>query len=418
MGRESDSYSSSGDLGQSRHSVLQSVLPSASRPSTDNPSARPQPLVQNDPARKDPLGRFGKFLWLWVALCMAAGTAIGALWPQVASSLARSSVNEISLPVTILLWIMIYPMMLKIEWTQIKKIVLHPKAIGVTVFTNWAVQPFFMYALAVLFFRVFCRRVLSDKEQTEFVAGAVLLGGAPCTAMVFVWSALAQGDPTYTLVQVCVNDLILLVLYVPTAVFLLGLSDIALPWDTVFMSVALFLLVPAAAGILTRVLLLRSTAHGLASVERLAARMEGVTGAALLVTIVFIFIFQGSQIVHGWSRILLIAIPLTLQTFAIAALAYGLCYWLRIEHSLAGPAAFIGSSNFFELAVAIAITVYGLDSGAVLVTVVGVLTEVPTMLCLVFLVKHTKPFYERRVVHFEQQTHSTLDELDVENMTR
>lgn len=342
----------------------------------------------------DPLGVFGKYLSVWVFLCMLVGTLIGYFAPALAAALAQATFYNIDAPTAVLIWLMIFPMMMQVRLSAILDVRRRIGGVLVCTVMNWAVQPFIMFGLALLFFRVAYGSLLDAATQDQYIAGSVLLGGSPCTAMVFVWSKLAGGDPAYTVVQVAVNDAILLVAYVPIVVGLLSLSSIALPWETVIISVVLFVVTPFIAGALTRYVVLRR--YGERAFLRLTAVLNYVTMAALLLTLVIIFIFQGRTIVERWFHILLIAVPLTLQTFVSFGLAYGACYLVGLDFEVAAPAGFIGSSNFFELAVSVAVTVYGSQSGAAAATVVGVLTEVPTMLALVWFAKRTRGAFERR----------------------
>ncbi len=332
---------------------------------------------------------FERYLTLWVALCIAAGTLIGSRWPGLAEFFDRFTVAQISLPVAILIWLMIYPMMLKVDFASVKRVGERKQGLVVTTVVNWLIKPFTMFGIAWLFFNVIFKDLITPDLAQQYLAGAVLLGAAPCTAMVFVWSYLADGDPAYTLVQVAVNDLIMLVAFVPIVSVLLGVSGVPVPWDTLALSVVLFVVVPLAAGWFTRRTLIKS--HGEQWFrETFVPRFGPVTIVALLATLVLIFIFQGETIVANPLHIVLIAIPLTIQTFLIFGIAYGWSYWWRLEHPVAAPAGFIGASNFFELAVAVAIALYGLTSGAALATVVGVLVEVPLMLSLVWIAKRTR----------------------------
>jgi len=342
------------------------------------------------------LGCFSRYLALWVILCMVIGTAIGTLVPALTDALEKATVSGVWIPGVVLVWLMIYPMMLGVRWSALKEVGKHPTGLILTTTINWAVQPFVMYGLAVLFFDVVYSGVLSPEEQSQYISGAVILGGSPCTAMVFVWSSMADGNPTYTLIQVLLNDLILLILYVPTTKLLLSISDIILPWDTVFLSVVLFVVVPGLFGVATHLI---ATGQGdYASLEQVKRISKPISAASLLLLVAFIFMSQAQVIKSNWVHILLIIVPLVLQTTAIFVLAYSSAYGLCLEHNIAGPAAFIGSSNFFELAVALALTLYGPQSAAVLVTVVGVLVEVPVMLIEVAIVKATKQRFDRRMI--------------------
>jgi len=350
---------------------------------------------QAAPGEKRRLGLFERYLTLWVILCIVAGTLIGNKWPGVATWLSKFTYAQISIPVAVLIWLMIYPMMLQIDFASIKRVRQNSRGIVVTTVSNWLIKPFTMYAIASFFFFVVFKKWLPYDLANEYLAGAVLLGAAPCTAMVFVWSYLANGDPAYTLVQVAVNDLIILFAYAPIVMFLLGLTDITVPYDTVILSVVLFVVVPLVLGWISRVQLIRR--KGLAWFEQtFLPALAPVTITALLLTLIIIFIFQGQTIVSNPLDILLIAIPLTIQTYLIFAIAYGWAWLWRLPHPIAAPAGFVAASNFFELAVAVAIACFGLTSGAALATVVGVLEEVPIMLTLVWIANHTVRWVQRR----------------------
>jgi len=346
-------------------------------------------------APKKRLGLFERYLTLWVVLCIIAGTLIGNWWPKTATWLSQFTYAQISIPVAVLIWLMIYPMMLQIDFASLKRVGEKKQGLIVTTVSNWLIKPFTMYAIAWFFLNVVFARWIPVPIAREYLAGAVLLGAAPCTAMVFVWSYLSNGDPAYTLVQVAVNDLIILVAYAPIVMFLLGLSDIMVPYDTVILSVVLFVVVPLALGWISRVQLIRR--KGLAWFEKtFLPSLAPVTIGALLLTLVVIFIFQGQTIVSNPLHIVLIAIPLTIQTYLIFAIAYGWSWLWRLPHPIAAPAGFVAASNFFELAVAVAISLFGLSSGAALATVVGVLTEVPVMLSLVWIANRSVGWIERR----------------------
>ena len=339
---------------------------------------------------------FAKYLTVWVALAMIVGTTIGALVPSIPDALEKATVARIWIPGSILVWLMVYPMMLQVRWSAIRYVHENPGGLFLTTFVNWAIQPFLMFAFAKLFFNVLYEGILTAEKQSAYIAGAVILGGSPCTAMVFVWSSLVGGDPNYTLVQVVLNDIILLFLYVPTAKLLLNISDVELPWDTVYLSVVLFVVVPFALGVLTQFIVLRRN-NGEEVLKRIGDAFSPVASFSLVLLVVFIFISQAEIITDSPQDVLLVAVPLILQTVSIFVLTCGIAYYVCLPYKIAGPAAFIGSSNFFELAVALALTVYGPKSGAVLVTVVGVLTEVPVMLMEVYVVKATKEAYNKRV---------------------
>jgi arsenite transporter len=328
------------------------------------------------------LGVFERYLTVWVAAGIAAGVAIGQLVPAVPETLARYEYASVSAPVAVLIWAMIFPMMVQVDFGAIVGVRREPSGLLVTTAVNWLVKPFTMFAIAWFFLLVVFAPFIEETLAREYLAGAILLGAAPCTAMVFVWSSLTKGDPAYTLVQVALNDLIMLAAFAPIVVFLLGISDISVPWDTVLLSVLLYIVIPLAAGYGTRVVLLRR--HGTAWFhEVFLRRISPVTPAGLIVTLVVIFAFQGEVILENPFHIALIAVPLTIQTCFIFFLAYGVFRKMCVRHSVAAPGALIGASNFFELAVAAAIALFGLQSGAALATVVGVLVEVPVMLALV-----------------------------------
>ena len=338
------------------------------------------------------IGFFEKYLTVWVILCMAAGVLIGLYLPGVPDFLSRFEYESVSVPVAILIWLMIYPMMLKVDFASITGVRKNPRGLIVTWATNWLIKPFTMYAIAWLFFFVIFKGLIPEELGREYLAGAVLLGAAPCTAMVFVWSHLAKGNPAYTLVQVASNDLIILVAFVPIVAFLLGVSDIAVPWMTLFLSVVLFVVIPLAAGWFTRLYITRRKGRDYFE-KSFIPKFGNVTIAGLLATLVIIFSFQGQTIVDNPLHILLIAVPLTIQTFLIFGIAYGWSRVWKLRHDIAAPAGLIGASNFFELAVAVAISVFGLASAAALVTVVGVLVEVPVMLSLVAIANRTRHWF-------------------------
>ncbi|MEN6431117.1 MAG: ACR3 family arsenite efflux transporter [Coriobacteriales bacterium] len=362
-----------------------------------------------DESGRKRLSVFERYLSLWVALCIAGGTLIGNTWPPVAEWLSRFTYAQISIPVAVLIWLMIYPMMLQIDFESLKRVGEKKQGLVVTTVTNWLIKPFTMYAIAWFFLNVVFSRWIPVDLAREYLAGAVLLGAAPCTAMVFVWSYLADGDPAYTLVQVALNDLIILVAYAPIVMFLLGLSDIRVPYDTVILSVVLFVVVPLAAGWISRVRLVRR--KGLEWFQNaFLPRLAPVTMIALLATLVIIFIFQGKTIIANPVHIVLIAVPLVIQTYLIFAIAYGWSYLWRLPHAIGAPAGFVGASNFFELAVAVAISLFGLTSGAALATVVGVLTEVPVMLSLVWIAGKTRARYDARVATAQERPALPTDE--------
>ncbi|PAT32775.1 arsenical-resistance protein [Vandammella animalimorsus] len=325
------------------------------------------------------MGIFERFLSLWVALAIAAGVLLGTWQPDLFAAIARMEVAHINLPVALLIWLMIYPMMVQIDWSAVKKAGSQPKGLLLTVFVNWLIKPFSMALIGWLFFRFLFSGWVDEASATQYIAGMILLGVAPCTAMVFVWSQLVRGDAGYTLVQVSVNDVIMIFAFAPIAGFLLGISNISIPWQTLIYSTVLYVLLPLVAGWLTRVLL----KHAAARIHRLAVKLKPFSMAGLLLTVLLLFAFQAQTILSQPFIILLIAIPLLVQTYGIFFLAHGLAMRLKLPPAIAAPACLIGTSNFFELAVAVAISLFGLHSGAALATVVGVLVEVPVMLSLV-----------------------------------
>ena len=331
---------------------------------------------------------FERCLSGWVGLCILLGVALGNAAPDVFTALAAFEFAQVNLVVAALIWIMIYPMMLQVDFGSIRDIRNKPKGLIITLVVNWLIKPFTMAALGWLFFRVFFVDLVDPETATEYIAGMILLGVAPCTAMVFVWSHLTKGDANYTLVQVSVNDLIMIFAFAPLAGFLLGVTDVVVPWETLLLSVLLYVVIPLAAGIVTRKALYRPD-----SPERLASLLNALKPysiAGLLGTVVLLFGLQAETIVAQPLDIVLIAIPLLIQTYGIFAVAYLAARWWRVEHAVAAPCALIGTSNFFELAVAVAISLFGLHSGAALATVVGVLVEVPVMLSLVAIVNRTR----------------------------
>lgn len=332
---------------------------------------------------------FQRYLSVWVALCMAAGVLIGRFLPGVPTFLNRFEYASVSVPMALLIWLMIYPMMIKVDFQAIRNVGRNPKGLFVTWVVNWLVKPFSMYAIARLFLYDVFRSFIEPRLAMDYLAGAVLLGAAPCTAMVFVWSSLTRGDPAYTVVQVATNDLIILVAFVPIVKFLLGISNVTVPWATLILSVVLFVVIPLAAGMLTRAAVIRR--RGRAYLEDVFVhKFDSVTTVGLLLTLVLIFAFQGGVILENPLHIVLIAVPLVLQTLLIFAVAYSACSALGLPHRIAAPAGMIDASNFFELAVAVAIALFGTASPAALATTVGVLTEVPVMLLLVRIANATR----------------------------
>ena len=336
---------------------------------------------------------FQRYLTVWVALCMVVGVLIGRFLPQIPDFLNRFEYARISIPMAILIWLMIYPMMMKVDFQSIKNVGKNPKGLFVTWVVNWLIKPFSMYGIASLFFLGVFKAFITPDLATEYLAGAVLLGAAPCTAMVFVWSTLTKGNPAYTVVQVATNDLIILVAFVPIVKLLLGVSNVQVPMTTLFLSVVLFVVIPLAFGILTRVIVTKSKGADYFE-NTFIHKFDGITTIGLLLTLILIFSFQGSVILENPLHILLIAVPLVLQTFIIFAVAYIACKLLRLSHDIAAPAGMIGASNFFELAVAVAVALFGISSPAALATTVGVLTEVPVMLLLCRTANRTKGWFD------------------------
>jgi arsenite transporter len=347
------------------------------------------------------LGTFERLLSLWVALAIVVGIAVGQLLPAVPEVLSRFEYAQVSIPVAVLIWAMIFPMMAQIDFGAIVGVRREPKGLLVTTGINWLVKPFSMFAIAYLFLLVVFAPLIPEELGRQYLAGAILLGAAPCTAMVFVWSYLTRGDAGYTLVQVAVNDLIMLVAFAPIVVLLLGISDIAVPWDTVLLSVLLYIVIPLAAGWLTRVTLVGRRGPVWFD-EVFMKRIAPVTPAGLIVTLVLLFAFQGEVILANPLHIVLIAVPLIIQTVLIFWLAYRAMQALKVRHEIAAPGAMIGASNFFELAVAAAIALFGLQSPAALATVVGVLVEVPLMLALVRYANRTRDRFPTAVAPAER----------------
>lgn len=342
---------------------------------------------------KSAISVFQKYLTVWVILCMVIGVLIGKFLPQIPDFLNRFEYAKVSIPMAILIWLMIYPMMMKVDFQSIKNVGKNPKGLFVTWITNWLIKPFTMYGIASLFFFVIFKALITPDLATEYLAGAVLLGAAPCTAMVFVWSSLTKGDPAYTVVQVATNDLIILVAFIPIVKFLLGVSNVSVPWDTLILSVILFVVIPLAGGMLTRYFVTKKKGKEYFE-NTFVKKFDGITTIGLLLTLIMIFSFQGNVILENPLHIVLIAVPLILQTFLIFAIAYGACKLLKLPHKIAAPAGMIGASNFFELAVAVAVALFGTTSPAALATTVGVLTEVPVMLFLVKVANSTKGWFK------------------------
>ena len=344
------------------------------------------------------IGFFEKYLTLWVALCIACGIGIGYLAGDSIQILSNLEIYRVNIPVAILVWLMIYPMMLQIDFSSIKDVGKRPKGLILTVIVNWLIKPFTMAFFAWIFFSKLYSAFISPEMAGEYIAGAILLGAAPCTAMVFVWSYLTDGDPNHTLVQVSVNDLIILVAFVPIVGFLLGINNIEIPYETLVASVLIFVVVPLTAGYLTQRVLVRSKG-GAWFKQRFLPRFKPVSVIALLTTLVLLFAFQGGNITKNPMIILFIAIPLIIQTYFIFFVSWYAGRFIKLPYAICSPSALIGASNFFELAVAVAIALFGLQSPAALVTVVGVLVEVPVMLSLVAFVNRSRKSFPANIAH-------------------
>lgn len=339
------------------------------------------------------INTFQRYLSVWVLLCMAIGVVIGHFIPVIPDTLGKFQIFGISIPIAILIWVMIYPMMMKVDFQSVKQIGKNPKGLFITWITNWLIKPFTMYGIVYLFLFVVFKAFIAPELATEYLAGAVLLGAAPCTAMVFVWSTLTNGNPAYTVVQVATNDLIILVAFVPIVKFLLGVSNVSVPYSTLFVSIFLFVVIPLVAGFLTRVTVVKRKGFKYFEVVFIH-KFDNATMTGLLLTLVIIFSSQADVILSNPLHIILIAVPLTVQTFFIFFIAYGASKLLKLPHDIAAPAGMVGASNFFELAVAVAIALFGTTSPAALATTVGVLTEVPVMLMLVRIANKTKARFE------------------------
>lgn len=338
------------------------------------------------------MGVFERYLTVWVGLCIVVGVALGYLVPSVFQVIAGLEFAHVNLVVAVFIWVMIYPMMVQVDFGAIRDVGDKPRGLVLTLVVNWLIKPFTMAALGWLFFRVLFADLVDPQSANEYIAGMILLGVAPCTAMVFVWSQLTKGDPNYTLVQVSVNDVIMIFAFAPIAAFLLGVSNIEVPWQTLLISVVLYVLLPLVAGYLTRRQL--EANHEDHAVEHFTSKLKPWSIVGLLATVVLLFGFQAEKILGQPQTIVLIAIPLLLQTYGIFAIAYVAAMQLKLPHNIAAPACMIGTSNFFELAVAVAISLFGLNSGAALATVVGVLVEVPVMLSLVAFANRTRHWFD------------------------
>jgi ACR3 family arsenite transporter len=348
-----------------------------------------KPESSQFPSASEGMGLFERFLTLWVALAIVVGVLIGQFAPAIPETLSRFEVAQVSIPVAVLIWAMIFPMMVQVDFTSVLGVRRQPKGLVITTTVNWLIKPFTMFAIAWFFFTVVFAPLIPAERANEYLAGAILLGAAPCTAMVFVWSYLTRGDAAYTLVQVALNDLIMLFAFAPIVVFLLGVSNIQVPWDTVILSVVLYIVIPLGAGYLTRQAVIKRRGIDWFS-NVFMKRLAPITPIGLIITLVLLFAFQGDVIIANPLHIVLIAIPLILQTVLIFFIAYGWAKAWKVPHCVAAPAGMIGASNFFELAVAVAIALFGLQSGAALATVVGVLVEVPVMLALVRFANATR----------------------------
>jgi ACR3 family arsenite transporter len=334
------------------------------------------------------MGLFERFLSVWIGLGMLTGVLLGLWQPEVFAFLARLEWANVNGVVAVLIWLMIYPMMIQIDWSAVKDVGRKPQGLFLTLVVNWLIKPFTMAALGVLFFHHVFAPWVDPQTANEYIAGMILLGVAPCTAMVFVWSQLVRGDASYTLVQVSINDLIMVVAFAPIAAFLLGVTELTVPWETLLLATVLYVVLPLIAGVLTRRVLSKRSPHAL---DAWVARLKPWSVVGLIATVVLLFGFQADTLLRQPGVMLMIAVPLILQTYGIFFIAWWGARWLKLPHNIAGPACLIGTSNFFELAVAVAISLFGLHSGAALATVVGVLVEVPVMLSLVAMVNAWRP---------------------------
>jgi arsenite transporter len=339
---------------------------------------------------------FERYLSVWVALCIAAGIVLGSLLPGTFQFLASLEYGSVNFVVAVLIWAMVYPMMVAVDFSSLAHVHERPKGLIITLAVNWLIKPFTMAALGVLFFHYVFADLIDPADAGQYIAGMILLGAAPCTAMVFVWSQLTRGDPNYTLVQVSLNDVIMIVAFAPIVALLLGVTDLEVPWETLLLSVVLYVVIPLAAGAWTRYRVVGKAGPGVvgeAEVSRFTARLKPFSIIGLLATVVLLFGFQGHVILGQPLLIVLIAVPLVIQSYGIFAIAYAAAWAWRVPFPVAAPCALIGTSNFFELAVAVAIGLFGLNSGAALVTVVGVLVEVPVMLSLVAFANRTQAWF-------------------------
>jgi arsenite transporter len=348
-------------------------------------------------SEQSPLGLFGRYLSLWVGLCILAGIGLGMSLPSLFQFIADLEYANVNFVVAVLIWVMIYPMMTQVDFSSLKDLGRRPRGLCLTLVVNWLIKPFSMAALGIVFFEHVFAGLVEPQTAKEYIAGMILLGVAPCTAMVFVWSQLTRGDAGYTLVQVSINDLIMVFAFAPIAAFLLGITEIVVPWETLLLSVVMYVVIPLVAGYITRNLLVKNDHNG-ETLKRFTHHLEPYSIIGLLATVILLFGFQAQTIFDQPFVIGLIAVPLLIQSYGIFVIAYGWSYLWKVPHNIAAPAALIGTSNFFELAVAVAISLFGLHSGAALATVVGVLVEVPVMLSLVAFANRTKG-------HFIQTTY-------------
>ncbi len=344
---------------------------------------------------QSPLGFFERYLSVWVGLCIIAGVGLGLMLPDIFETIASIEYASVNLVVAVFIWLMIYPMMVNVDFSSLKNVGKKPKGLCITLIVNWLIKPFTMAGLGILFFEYIFAEWVSPHNAKEYIAGMILLGVAPCTAMVFVWSQLVRGDANYTLVQVSINDIIMVFAFAPIAAFLLGMTNIIVPWETLLLSVILYVLIPLGAGYTTRKVIDKSRKH--TNIATFTEHIKPFSIIGLLATVILLFGFQAETIIGEPVVIALIAAPLLIQSYGIFALAYGWAYLWRVPFSTAAPAALIGTSNFFELAVAVAISLFGLNSGAALATVVGVLVEVPVMLSLVALANKTRLYFPQSV---------------------
>lgn len=354
----------------------------------------PEGVIMNKESNA-PISLFERYLTVWVALCIVVGILIGTYLPAVPNFLKQFEYANVSLPISILIWLMIYPMMLKVDFKSIVNVKNNPKGLFLTWVTNWLIKPFSMFLIAGFFLKVVFANMIPTELANDYLAGAIILGAAPCTAMVFVWSQLTKGDPAYTVVQVATNDLIILIAFTPIVAFLLGVGGVTIPWSTLILSVVLFVVIPLSAGIITRIAITRSKGADYFE-NQFVPKFSNLTAAGLLITLVLIFSFQGSVIMENPLHIGLIAVPLIIQTVFIFFIAYLGAKLMKLPHNIAAPAGMIGASNFFELAVAVAIALFGTQSPVALATIVGVLVEVPVMLMLVRIANGTSHWFKTK----------------------